>query len=50
MSEFDTKTKEMIAMSASIAGNCKPCLKYHFKEAGIKKNLRNFKYGQTKTH
>ena len=33
MSELDSKTKEMIAIGASIAGNCIPCLRYHFKEA-----------------
>jgi len=33
MSELDTKTKEMVAIAASIAGNCIPCLRYHFKEA-----------------
>jgi AhpD family alkylhydroperoxidase len=30
---LDPKTKEMIAVAASIAGNCLPCLKYHFTEA-----------------
>ena len=30
---LDNKTKEMVALSASIAGNCVPCLKYHFGES-----------------
>jgi AhpD family alkylhydroperoxidase len=33
MSELDPKVKEMAAVAASIAGNCVPCLKYHFSEA-----------------
>ncbi|MGV7928020.1 MAG: carboxymuconolactone decarboxylase family protein [Spirochaetota bacterium] len=30
---LDVKTKELIAIGASIAGNCMPCLRYHFAEA-----------------
>lgn len=30
---LDIKTKELIAIGASIAGNCMPCLRYHFAEA-----------------
>ena len=30
---LDNKTKEMVALSASVAANCVPCLKYHFAEA-----------------
>lgn len=33
---LDAKMKELIAIGASIAGNCMPCLRYHFAEA--KKN------------
>lgn len=33
MSALDTKTREMVALAASIAANCRPCLQYHFKEA-----------------
>lgn len=33
---LDPKTKELAAVAAAIAGNCLPCLKYHFSEA--KKN------------
>ncbi len=33
---LDSKTKELIAIGASIGGNCLPCLRYHFAEA-IKK-------------
>jgi AhpD family alkylhydroperoxidase len=29
----DAKTKELAAVAAAIAGNCLPCLKYHFSEA-----------------
>ncbi len=31
--EFDQKTRELIAIGASIAAGCEPCLKYHFAEA-----------------
>jgi len=37
MAELDTKTKEMVALAASVAGNCIPCLRHHFQEA-IKAN------------
>ncbi len=30
---LDDKTRELIALGASIAGNCMPCLRYHFAEA-----------------
>lgn len=30
---LDNKTRELIALGASIAGNCMPCLRYHFAEA-----------------
>jgi AhpD family alkylhydroperoxidase len=30
---LDGKTSELIAVGASIAGNCMPCLRYHFAEA-----------------
>ncbi len=30
---LDSKTRELIALGASIAGNCMPCLRYHFAEA-----------------
>lgn len=33
MSVLDPKIKEMAAVAASVAGNCLPCLKYHFSEA-----------------
>lgn len=33
VSLFDSKTKELIAIGASIGGNCLPCLRYHFAEA-----------------
>ncbi len=29
---MDNKSRELIAVAASIAGNCMPCLRYHFKE------------------
>lgn len=35
---LDEKTKELVAMSASLAGNCFPCLRYHYiqcRELGI---------------
>jgi len=35
---LDEKTKELVALGASLAGNCLPCLKYHYKrcrELGI---------------
>ncbi|HAB51835.1 MAG: hypothetical protein A2315_02290 [Ignavibacteria bacterium RIFOXYB2_FULL_35_12] len=30
---LDGRTKELIAIGSSIAGNCLPCLRYHFAEA-----------------
>lgn len=30
---IDPKTTELIAIGASIGGNCLPCLRYHFAEA-----------------
>lgn len=29
---LDEKTRELIALGAAIAGNCLPCLNYHFKK------------------
>ena len=37
MTDLDAKTKELVAIAASVAGNCIPCLKYHF-DAAIKEN------------
>lgn len=28
---LDEKTKELVALGASLAGNCFPCLRYHYK-------------------
>jgi AhpD family alkylhydroperoxidase len=33
MPNLDPKTKEMVAIAASVAGNCIPCLRYHFEQA-----------------
>jgi AhpD family alkylhydroperoxidase len=30
---LDSRTIELAAVSASIAGGCRPCLDYHFKKA-----------------
>ena len=30
---MDAKTRELIAIGASVTANCVPCLKYHYKEA-----------------
>ncbi len=30
---MDVKTKELIAIGASVTANCKPCLEYHVAEA-----------------
>lgn len=30
---LDPKTKELVAIGASVAANCQPCLDYHVKEA-----------------
>jgi len=29
---IDDKTKELVAVGAAIAGNCLPCLTYHYKQ------------------
>jgi len=29
---LDEKTKELVALGASLAGNCLPCLEYHYKK------------------
>jgi AhpD family alkylhydroperoxidase len=33
ISSIDSKNAELIAIGASIGGNCLPCLRYHFAEA-----------------
>lgn len=30
---LDSKTRELISIGSAIAGNCLPCLRYHFSEA-----------------
>ena len=30
---MDTQTKELIAIGASVTGNCVPCLRFHLKKA-----------------
>lgn len=30
---LDKKTSELIGIAAAIAGNCEPCLKFHFSQA-----------------
>ncbi|MBI5094039.1 MAG: carboxymuconolactone decarboxylase family protein [Candidatus Hydrogenedentes bacterium] len=30
---LDTKTKELVAIGASVVANCQPCLDYHAEEA-----------------
>ena len=30
---MDEKTRELIGIAASIAGHCRPCFQYHFKQA-----------------
>lgn len=30
---INPKTRELIAIGSSVAGNCLPCLRYHFAEA-----------------
>ncbi|MFA5312689.1 MAG: carboxymuconolactone decarboxylase family protein [Methanomassiliicoccales archaeon] len=30
---MDERTKELVAISASIAGHCQPCFKHHFTKA-----------------
>jgi len=29
---LDQKTKELVALGAALAGNCLPCLRYHFRK------------------
>lgn len=29
---MDQNTKELVALGAAIAGNCLPCLRYHYKK------------------
>ena len=29
---LDEKTKELVALGAALAGNCLPCLTYHYKK------------------
>ena len=31
--KLDARTRELIGVGAAIAGNCLPCLRYHFAEA-----------------
>ncbi len=33
---MDPKTRELVAVGASVAGNCAPCLRFHLKEAAAK--------------
>ncbi len=34
MSEkIDERTKELVGIAASVAGHCRPCFLYHFKQA-----------------
>lgn len=33
MAALSPKTREMIGVAAAIAGNCMPCLRYHWTEA-----------------
>jgi AhpD family alkylhydroperoxidase len=30
---MDEKTRELVGIAASIAGHCRPCFQYHFKQA-----------------
>jgi len=30
---MDDKTRELIGIAVSIAGHCRPCFQYHFKQA-----------------
>jgi alkylhydroperoxidase/carboxymuconolactone decarboxylase family protein YurZ len=32
---MDEKTRELIGVAASIAGHCRPCFLYHFKQAKV---------------
>ena len=29
---LDEKTRELVALGAALAGNCFPCLRYHYKK------------------
>jgi len=29
---LDEKTRELVALGAALAGNCFPCLRYHYKQ------------------
>jgi|WetSurMetagenome_2_1015567.scaffolds.fasta_scaffold638793_2 AhpD family alkylhydroperoxidase len=40
MAIFDKKTTEIAAISAAVAGNCIPCLKYHLAQ-GRKEGVTN---------
>jgi len=31
--KLDTKAEELVAIGASLAANCRPCLKYHTRKA-----------------
>ena len=31
--KIDEKTMELVGIAASIAGHCRPCFQYHFKQA-----------------
>lgn len=33
MNKMDTKTKELVALAAAIAGKCQPCFAYHYMQA-----------------
>ena len=33
MNQMDTRTKELVALAAAIAGKCQPCFAYHYKQA-----------------
>jgi AhpD family alkylhydroperoxidase len=30
---MDEKTRELVGIAASVAGHCRPCFQYHFKQA-----------------
>ena len=32
MDTLDPKTKELVAIAASVAANCEPCFKYHYDQ------------------
>lgn len=31
--KIDEKTMELVGIAASVAGHCRPCFEYHFKQA-----------------